>query len=299
MIETVFDLKIKTFLTLCEQQSFTKAAQKLFITQPAVTQQMSSLQKQLGKKLYTIENRVFNLTKEGHQFRQFLLSLSLNIGKFSDEFYQEGPKKVKFGATRTIGEFTLPPILEQMVKHNASDELFFHIDNTEVLLKMLDKGKIDFAFIEGQFDKSTYSYKLFTNHPFIAIGSKRVFEKYRALPIESLLNERLIIREEGSGTKKVLEQILKVRGLKVTDFKHVDVVANLNVIKHLVKNDLGISFLYEDGAKSDLEKGEIYKLQIKDLEITREFNFVYPLKSLFEEQLLHFYEDALKFYSTI
>ncbi|MGI6467289.1 MAG: LysR substrate-binding domain-containing protein [Sphaerochaetaceae bacterium] len=299
MIDTIFDLRIKTFLTLCEEQSFTKAAQKLFITQPAVTQQISSLQKEVGKKLYTIENRVFNLTKEGHQLRQFLISLSLNIKKFGDEFYQMGLRKVKFGATRTIGEFTLPPIIEQMVKHNGSDELFFHIDNTEVLLKMLDKGKIDFAFIEGQFDKSAYSYKLFTNHPFIAIGSKRVFEKYKGLPIESLLNERLIVREEGSGTRRVLEQILKVRGFKITDFKHVDVVANLNVIKHLVKNDLGVSFLYEDGAKRALGNGEIYKLQIKDLEITREFNFVYPLNSLFEEQLLHFYGDALKFYSTI
>jgi DNA-binding transcriptional LysR family regulator len=290
----MLDFRIITFLAVCDQKSFTKAAEYLNITQPAVSQHMHTLQESWGKPLFSIEGRRFVLTDAGEDLRQFAQTLQVDINRFSQEFKTKGQEQhIHFGATLTIGEFTLPPILRRLMENRPTRNLTMHVDNTENLLAMLDSGFLDFAFIEGAFDKKIYGYRLFSNQRFIPICSHQCVLRHPKPSLDSLLSERLLVREKGSGTRAVFEQILAERGLSTDSFRHVDEIGNLNVIKTLVGNDMGISFLYEEAAKDAIALGKVCELPIDRWGVTREFNFVFSLHTRYESQFLAFLDECM------
>lgn len=290
----MLDFRIHTFLAVCEHMSFTKAAQELHLTQPAVSHHMHDLQELYGQELFTIVGRRVVLTDAGLRFRAFAQSLQLDVNRFIKEFSKVSEiEVVKFGATLTIGEFTLPPIIRKLMQSNPKRKLTMHVDNTENLLAMIDSGDIDFAFIEGAFDKKSYGYRLFSNERFIAIGSHACKERHPYPTLEALLDERLLLRESGSGTRAVLERILAERGLSVESFCHLDEIGNLNVIKQLVGSDNGISFLYEAAAREALADNSIVELPIGGWSVIREFNFVFSLDSRYESKFLSFLDECI------
>ncbi|PKL19821.1 MAG: LysR family transcriptional regulator [Spirochaetae bacterium HGW-Spirochaetae-4] len=290
----MLDFRIHTFLSVCEHMSFTKAAHELHLTQPAVSHHMHALQELYGQELFTIVGRQVVLTEAGNRFRTFTQSLHLDVNRFIKEFSQVSEiDVVKFGATLTIGEFTLPPIIHKLMQNNPNRKLTMHVDNTENLLAMIDSGHIDFAFIEGAFDKNSYGYRLFSNERFIAIGSHACKARHPHPTLEELLGEQLLIRETGSGTRAVLERILAERGLSVGCFCHLDEIGNLNVIKQLVGSDNGISFLYEAAARQALQENNIVELEIGGWSVMREFNFVFSLDSRYESRFLHFLDECI------
>ena len=111
--------------------------------------------------------------------------------------------------------------------------------------------------------------------------------------LDSLLSERLLVREKGSGTRAVFEQILAERGLSTDSFRHVDEIGNLNVIKTLVGNDMGISFLYEEATKDAIMQGQVCELPIDGWSVNREFNFVFSLHTRYESQFLAFLNECM------
>jgi len=289
----MLDFRIQTFLIVCEYMSFTKAAFALNLTQPAISQHIHVLEEQYGKKLFTLSKRQISLTKEGESLRQFAHSMSIDIKRFNHVFDQYGKEEtISFGATLSIGEFTLPPILTSIMKVNRERKITMHVNNTEKLLSMIDKGEIDFAFIEGSFNKSNYSYRLFSMERFIAVGSLLAKEKYTHHSLKQIMDERLLVREKGSGTRAVLEDILQQTGLTIESFSHVDTIGNLNVIKRLVSEDLGISFLYETAAKEAIRMGILHEIPLTNFTVKREFNFVYSLNSSFEDTFLGFFNEC-------
>ncbi|WP_422480026.1 LysR substrate-binding domain-containing protein [Pleomorphochaeta sp. DL1XJH-081] len=290
----MLDFRIITFLAVCDQKSFTKAAEYLNITQPAVSQHMHALQEMWGKPLFVIEGRRFILTEAGEDLRQFVQTLQVDIKRFSQDFRdKKHGQHIYFGATLTIGEFTLPPILKGLMEKRPTRNLTMHVDNTENLLAMLDSGFLDFAFIEGAFDKKRYGYRLFSNQRFIPICSSQCLLRHPKPSLDSLLSERLLVREKGSGTRAVFEQILAERGLSTDSFRHVDEIGNLNVIKTLVGNDMGISFLYEEAAKDAIMQGQVCELPIDGWSVNREFNFVFSLHTRYESQFLAFLNECM------
>ena len=171
------------------------------------------------------------------------------------------------------------------------------VDNTETLLDLLQKGEIDFAFIEGNFNKSAYSYQLFSKENFIGICSEPFYKNHKKISLESLTKQKLLLREKGSGTRTVFENILNEYSMGLENFADISEFGNLNVIKDLVEDNVGISFMYEEAVKKDLAKGKLYPLQIEEWDIVREFNFVYLKNSQFEEEYLKFLSFCLNTYS--
>lgn len=293
MNNILLDAKARTFLAVYTHRSFTRAAAALFVTQPAVTQQVQALQEEMGHTLYTIAGRQVVLTETGERLGQFLRSLSQDIVRFAEELDREdGVTTLRCGATRTIGEFTLPPILATMLK-KPDRRLSLVIDNTEVLLHKIDNAEIDFAWIEGAFDKRRYDYRLFSHEPFIGIAEPALLARTPSPTLQSLLGERLLVRERGSGTRAVLEGLLADRGLGLGDFSSVGVIDNLNVIKALVGDGQGISFMYEAAAQDAIASGRVVNLPIEGWQVMREFNFVFAQGTRWTPQLLAIHEEAL------
>lgn len=291
----MLDYRIKTFLALCRLKNYTKTAEELFITQPAVSQHIKYLEELYGVSLFTYKGKTLTLTKQGEALRRFALSVQNDIHKLSNDFKNTlAQRQFKFGATLTIGEYTMPPIIKKLLSETSNITVTMLVDNTEILLDFLQKGVIDFAFIEGSFNKAEYGYKLFSKEKFIGIGSPKLYKNDEILTLEDLYSHRLILREQGSGTRTIFESILAEHSISLESFSSVCEFGSLNVIKDFVSDGYGISFMYEQAAKKDLAEGKLCILPIKEFEITREFNFVYLKNSQFEEIYVDFLSFCLK-----
>ncbi len=281
----MIDFRHQTFLQLCRIKNYTKTAKKLHITQPTVSQHIKHLENHYGVKLFNYSGKKLEITETGkklYKYTERMLADSKKIKKTIKEKLDR--ENIKFGATLSIGEFVMPDILNRLMEENPELNFDMLVENTENLLQKLKKGKINFAVLEGFFDKSKFGYKLFSKEKFIGICSPDSKYSQQKIKLDKLLDSCLILREDGSGTREILEQILYTNNLSQKSFSSTIEIGNLNAIKKLVAQNRGISFIYQAAAKKELENNIISALKIKDFKIKREFNFVYLKNSVFADQ---------------
>ena len=113
-----------------------------------------------------------------------------------------------------------------------------------LLVQMLDENRLDFAIIEGTFSKTKYDSYLLRMEPFVGICAKSSPLCGKQIPIEALLQETIIVREEGSGTRRIFEERLTASGYELSDFSRIVSISSFVSIKALVAQSIGISFLY-------------------------------------------------------
>ena len=135
------------------------------------------------------------------------------------------------------------------------NELFFTVDNTAHLLAQLEGGELDFVVLEGIFDKSRYESFLLRSEPYIGVCAKSHPFSGREVPMDELFSERLILREPGSGTRKILERELMQCGFTVEAFRANICISSFKLIRDLVRAGQGVSFLYEAVVKDDAQFG--------------------------------------------
>ncbi len=239
------DSRLESFLVVCKHLSYTKAAEELCLTQPAVTQHMQFLEKQYQCKLFTYANKRLSLTKAGellYKYAQHVKTSERSIAEKISELNQK-KKSIRFAATMTIGEFTLAPLMKKLIKTFSEYNMTMYVDNTETILKMLRSGEIHFALVEGLFNKADFSSRLYKLADFILTASSRhPLHEQNNVYLNDLINETLVIREKGSGSREVLERGLYDKNFTLESFNNIIEIGNVNVIKQLVKDGIGISF---------------------------------------------------------
>lgn len=282
----MLDFRINTFLAVCEYMNFTKAAEILCITQPAVSQHIKYLENTYNTKLFEYEGKKIKLTKAGELLYQTSITMKHDEeylkGKIKEE--QLGITSIKFGATLTIGEYILPAKLNDYFNKNKNKniKITMIVENTKELLYKLEHGEIDFALVEGYFVKSEYNYVVYSKENYICVAGKDYELKKQPKILEDLLEETWIVREKGSGTRDILEKNLEEQNLSVNDFRKVIEIGNINSIKYLVKNNNGITTLYEAAVKEELKNGTLQKVEVSDLQKKHNFYFIWRKNSAFE-----------------
>lgn len=288
----MIDFRINTFLTLSKVLNYTKTAQLLHITQPAVSQHIKFLENKYGVKLFKYDGRNLNLTRAGETLYDFSLAMKSSSDKILKALplLEEENYNLKFGTTLTIGEYIMSPLLKDIIKKYPNIRITMIVGNTKNLLEKLKSGEIDFAILEGHFDKSKYSSKVFSKENFIGVCAQNNILSNKKIDFDEIFNQRLIFREVGSGTREIFEKILYEQNNTMNSFKDILEIGNISVIKNLVKNNFGITFLYEKAVEIEISNGELMKLDIKDFNIKREFNFVYLKNSLHEKEYLNWFD---------
>ena len=218
------DFRMETFLAVCRLGSYTRAAEELNITQPAVTQHIQHLQTYYGVRLLDYRSKRLTLTPEGELLRRAALTMRHDEEKLKRELadLRQGRRALRFGATLTVGEYLLPPRLAAYLKANPDVELHMTVDNTRNLLQKLNAGELDFAVVEGYFRKSEYDYIVWSLEEFLCVcGADSPLAGAPARPLDALFGETLLLRSPGSGSRDVLERVLEERNHRVEDFGRV------------------------------------------------------------------------------
>ncbi len=293
----MLDFRLKTLLAVCNEGSYTKAAEMLHITQPAVTQHIRYLEQHYKTKLFIYKDRSMHLTYDGERLKNYVTAMEAGIKKIELLMASEMgvSEPVSFGATLTIGEYTMPFILCRLLEQYPKMHLTMEVKNTEILLDMLEKGDIEFAFLEGYFDRSRYESLLFSEEDFIAVCSPENALGHMPVSLEALFESRLILREKGSGSRDILEQILHEHNHNIKEFASVLELGTIRGIKQMVQADLGVTFAYRKAVSTELELGLLKEIKIVDVKISREFNFVFLRNDIHREEheqwFSRFYEE--------
>lgn len=290
----MLDFRMETFLTVCQCMNFTRASEKLNITQPAVSQHIHFLEKHYNTKLFRYEGKKLKLTGAGEILRNASLTMMHDEISMQNQMQKtDEEEEIRFGATRTVGDVLMGRILERYLRRYPDAKICMIVDNTQELLRKLDEGIIDFALVEGFFQKNEYDHQKYSDENYIAVcAPDYTFNSDKIttdVSVENLFHERLLVREEGSGTREVLERCLDAQNFSIHDFDKVMEVGSLQTIRELTKAGCGITFLYETAVQDELKEGTLKRIPLKSFEISHEFNFIWRRGSIYADRYMEIF----------
>ena len=290
----MIDTRLLTFINLSKLKNYTRTAEVLHMTQPAVTQHIKFLENHYNIKLFYKQGREYHLTEEG----DILLEYAYKVLSLSDktERLLSGtngiPRKYRLGATLTIGGYLIPRLLASYKTIYPLTELSLSVKNTESTLKDLKAEAIDLALIEGEFPRDKFNYKLLKKDELILVASPtNHLTSKKVVTIEDIKKEKMIAREIGSGTRDHVTQKLISLGIDLKDFNISMEVGNLNATITLVASNVGISIISKEAVREELLEKKLIHIPVEGFKLEREFNFVYSNA----EYTKTFIEEFIKF----
>lgn len=249
--------KLETFLALCQTMHYGRAAELLNLSQPAVSKHIKALETEYGAELFTYSARRLHKTRAGELLEQYAFSLRYNEEKLVQQLHQKPRTLLRMGATKSIGDYILLSEIRRFLAQ-PGHTLQFLVDNTARLLAGLEAGELDFVILEGIFDKQRYDWFLLREEPYIGVCSREHPFAGRRVTPEELFRERLILREEGSGTRAILENGLQQMGYSISAFADCAYISSFKVIKELVREKAGVSFLYRAVVHGEADFAQFY-----------------------------------------
>ncbi len=286
----MLDFRLDTFLAVCKHLNFTRAAKELNITQPAVSQHIRYLQELYQVKLFKHIGKKIELTKEGQYLQNIAMTLKHDDIFLKEKLTNKTKQKLSFGTTLTVGHYLLLDTLVEYIKCNPNISLSMYILNTKQLLHKINTGKIDFAMVEGYFSRTEFDYLVYSKEQYIAIASNNCMIEDKQYTIEELFEQRIIVREPGSGSGDILERYLLERNYTLSEFKDVMVINNIQAMLAFVEADCGISFVYKKAVEKELQEGKIKEISIKDFDIQHDISLVWRKNSIFAPMYKELFE---------
>lgn len=292
----MLDFRIVTFLTVCDTRNYTRAAEQLHITQPAVSQHIRYLEETYGTKLFCSEGRRLTLTPEGEVLRraaaamrndELLLRERLRTGA-------NGELPLHFGVTMTVGEFLIArPLSTYLLEHPGAD-VRMEMGNTEELLGKLRRGELYFALVEGYFDRTEFDSAFYQTERFFAVCAANHRFACPPAALRDLLQERVLVREPGSGTRDILEKHLAAQNMALSDFADIVQISGMQAILQLLERDTGISFLYEAVARQGIRSGALREIPLRDFQVEHDIALIWERGSVFAGEYLKLCRQLLK-----
>lgn len=287
------DSKLHTFLVLCQTMNYRLAAERLHLSQPAVTKQIQALEQSLQTKLFYYDGHTLHKTEKCLLLEQYAISMQYQFEELQLAIAEKERTLLRIGATKTIGDYVLIDAIKDYLK-DPSHELSLVVDNTKHLLHMLDENQLDFAIIEGAFSKTKYDSYLLRMEPFVGICVKDHPLCGKHIPVEDLLKETIIVREEGSGTRRIFEERLLASGYELNDFSRTVSISSFVSIKALVAAGIGISFVYDSVVAKDENIGTF---TVDVLTEPHAFHVVYTRNTNAKKYSEQFLYDRQHFYN--
>lgn len=297
----MLDYRIETFLTLCQERNYSKAAKQLCITQPAVTQHIQYLERYYNTKLFEYENKKLVLTKQGELLQRNMRSMYASDKSIYAMIQNSIVEKSQLviGATPTLGEYFLIEVINRMLREQQRNiRVTLVIEHTQRILQLLEEGEICGAFVEGTFSKISHSNHLLGVDRFIPVTNEAVVK----LHAKELLEKNLICRESDCGTRIILDELLGSYNRTTEDFANVIQVQSTRGVKELVKKGRGIAFLLESAIREEIKEGTLHEIKVLETEgeeYKKEYNFVILKDYLFQEDYMEFFEYSKTIYAEL
>lgn len=276
----MFDFRLKVFSTVARRLSFTKAAEELLISQPAVTKHIKELENQFGLALFDRRGNKVLLSPAGEillshttEIQKIYQKIEFDLNQLNSAF--KGTLHV--GSSTSITQYILPPLLARF--HNIHQEVKVELlsGNSEQIEQALLDKKIELGVIEGQSKRREINYTPFLKDEIVLVcGSKNSLAKRDEIKPEELKKIPLLLREPGSGTLEVTADALKQKGIRLADLQVEMQLGSTEAIKSYLQHSDCMAFVSLHAILKELESGVLKIIEIKKLPIHRNFYFITP-----------------------
>lgn len=291
----MLDPKLDTLLLVAEKKNFTRAAQALSLTQPAVSHHISQLEQELGVRLFVRGNGELMLTPEGETVVRYVRRMKALEKKMAEELEEAGRRltRLRIGITHTAESSIVAEVLARYTNENPGISITIVTDNINNLYDMLENFELDLAVVEGRSTRPELSaLMLDTDYLVCVLANTHPLSHSSMITLDEIRQEKLILRLPNSETRVRFESALAAIGESIADFQVILEVDNVATIKDLIRKNLGISILARSACMDELRKGKLTALPIENLSMTRETNLVYHRDFAHKETL----QDILALY---
>ncbi|WEA41233.1 LysR family transcriptional regulator [Lysinibacillus fusiformis] len=288
------DQQLAVFVMVAEKQNFSRAAEELHMTQPAVSQYIQALERSMGTTLLERSNKFVRLNKAGeivYHHAKGILGLYSRMNFLIDDLTNKPSGTLSIGASYSFGEYILPHLIARMHEIYPLITPSITIGNTKEIATLVLNHQLDIGIVEGE-----YKHNLLKIEPFavdtmsiVASPNNRLVQVDAEVPILELVNETWICREKGSGTREAVEKMFKRYNLNP---KRVLEFGSTQLIKESVEAGIGISLLSNCVIRKERANGVLSVIQMKDITVQRDFSTI--LRSPFQTKALSVFLELLK-----
>lgn len=269
-------IQLATFRRLAQERNFTRTADGLGLTQPAVTQHVRALQEHFGVKLVDLVGRRTVLTDAGVFFAaraELLLGNVAALERDMREFAAVRAGELRIGATITIGTYTLPDLVARFVRAYPAIGLLVEVENTEAIARAVIAGRISLALVEGPLADDALDIEPYADDELVLVvqPAHPLARRARPVNVAQLVDESFVFREEGSGTRLQIERAFAAVGIRP---RIALTLPSGEGIVRAVELGIGIAILSRLVVDAPLRAGRIVQVPLRDVSFTRTFRVV-------------------------
>lgn len=250
--------QLEAFVQVSESGSFSKAAKELFLTQPTISAHISSLEKELNVRLFIRNTKEVSLSDDGKDLYRYAKQITDLEKAIEERFYMDsddGKHFITIAASTIPAQYLLPKVLMCYRERYPKEQIkIMETDSSEVVTQVVDH-MVDVGFTGTVLEKKHCKYIPFYKDELAVITPDtpeyRILKEQNRDDIDWIKRKPLILREEGSGTRKEMEKQLKNAGISMEDLDIVASIANQETIKKSVKQGMGITVLSRLAAEDE------------------------------------------------
>lgn len=275
------DFRLKVFASVAKNQSFTKAANELCISQPAVTKHIKLMEDTLGVRLIDRKGNTILPTPAGEVLLRYANEI---FALYQGIYFELGTLKdqpageFRLGASTTIAQYLLSPVLASFHEKFSHIKLSLLNGNTEIIESAVLTKTISLGISEGKRHHSGLKYVDFTSDELVLVTHIHSrFAKLSQITLTDLSKMPLVLRERGSGTLEVIESALREKNIKLSALPVVMHLGSTESIKSFLENSNSASFISIRAIQKEVMRGDLKIIPIQDFQILRRFSFVHLL----------------------
>jgi DNA-binding transcriptional LysR family regulator len=269
------NFRLKVFRAVAEHLNFRRAAERLFLSQPAVTLQIKALENDLGVRLFDRTAGRILLTPQG----SLLLDYAKRLASLAAEAEQElgacdgnVSGELSLGVSTTIAQYVLPRLLGAFLEEHPKVQFSLRSGNTAEIVELLLDNKVAIGLIEGPARERGVHTEPFMEDELVLIARPDFASDHLSRP--QLISCNLLMREQGSGSRRVVETAFDHAGCKLKSFHKVMDLDSTEAIKSAVEAGLGVGFVSRWAISKELELGALQIVEVSDLMVSRHFSLV-------------------------
>ena len=284
---------LKIFIAVCDYSKMSLAAEKLYMTQPSVSQAIAEIEQHYGVKVFERLSKKLYITEAGENLLKYARHIISSFDEMEESILNSSRNlTLKIGATITVGTCVLNDFLNDFQQQNKNVKTQIFVENTEIIEAMILKSTLDIGLVEGEIkSRDIISIPIVPDELILVCSACHKFSNLDEIKIEQLQNQDFILREEGSGTRELFEKSIESKGISINKKW---ICNNSEAIKNAVINGQGLTVISEMLVKKELESNKLHAIKINGIKLTRSFNLAYHKNKYMSDNLKSFISTCLR-----
>lgn len=292
--------QLQSLMAVVEYKSFSKAAEKLFISQPTISTHIRMLEEELNSRLIIRTTKSIEVTMHGRELYECAHQIFSLKDNLVQRWAEENKKIIRVGASTIPADYILPEVLPVFRKHEPDIKFYIHQNDSQNIISGLLNGNFSLGMVGMKQQEKMISFVPFYQDEMVMITPKK--ERFLNINKDNfslkdiIFNEPIILREQGSGSKKSIETYFEKMNINEDDLQIIARLNDQESIKKLVASGLGISFISEK-AVEDSAKEKLLVFKLPNYSTKRNLYFAYRKDYILQEHIVRFIKFVQDFYA--